>query len=277
MNNFADMIKEMIKAWLLGFDTKINASVTILTEDWWVSGNAWYDFAISVQSVVKPIATSILIIFFLIEFIKITINLEVVKWEYLFKCFFKYCIAIYAMNMASYLMSAIYATGNSWVSHIGTTGSTVGSDVWTSLETVINGYNFWKVLGLFISTGMMMLVINAVGLLVNVMAYARKFEVVMLTCIAPLPCAFIPTEDAQFGRVAKKFFMNFGAVSLQGVFMIASIKLYGILVGEAVNTVIANPSASTTDLINAMLLGSITLVIAITKSSGWAKSVLDAM
>ena len=76
-----------------------------------------------------------------------------------------------------------------------------------------------------------------------------------------------------------KFFLNFIGVCLHGVMIIISIKLFGIMMTSAVNSMATGGADAATNVSNlcyAMLLGGIVLVMACAKSGQWAKSILDA-
>lgn len=271
-----DFIKNWISNNLNSLDSNIAQVVLILTDNFWGANNLWYDFAQVIATIIRPISLTIITICFLIEFLKITIQMDILKWEYGLKCFFKFVFAKVCIDVSFSLLGAIYATASEWISSVGTTANTIGASTWTVIETEIDGYGLMETLGLVVSLGLVFLSIWIVSIMVQVIAFARKFELVIYLAVAPLPCAFLPLEDGGASRIPKKYFMNFASICLQGLFIIMSIKLYGTLCTEKINDAIAT-GGNVATVAGQLLLASLVLVMAVVKSSSWAKSVLDVM
>lgn len=268
-----DALKDIIEDWLTSMDDNTRHIKTILTEDWFKAGNDWYDFAVGVQGIIETIALLIITLIFLVEFLKITIRMDVLKWEFLLKCFFKLVFAKVCIDISADLLSAIYTTGVEWIDGVSNRGGDAGALIWDAVETKISGMGMLALLGFFISSGIMFLVMWVISLVVEVIAYARKFELTIYTAIAPLPCAFLPSEDGG-NRIAKKFFLSFSAICLQGMFMMMSLKLHGLLIEKTIEKAIDRGEPLTT-VIGEALLCTIVMVMAVIKSGGWAKNVLD--
>lgn len=271
-----DWIKNWVHNNLVDFDSNVNKVVTILTTDFWADGNVWYDFAKGVSATIEPIALIIITICFLVEFLKITIQMDVLKWEYALKCFFKFVFAKVCIELSFDLLAAIYATAAEWIASVGSSTSAIGALVWTALEPEIDGYSFMETLGMVASMGIVFIVIWGVSLIVQVIAYARKFELVLYLAVSPLPSSFLPLEDGGASRIPKKFVLSFASISLQGLFIIMSIKLFATLCSEEINATIA-AGGSLGSIAGQMLIASLVLVMAVTKSSSWASKILDAM
>lgn len=271
-----DFIKDWISNNLNSLDSNIANVVSILAQNFWGSGNAWYDFAKAISTIIEPISLTIITVCFLIEFLKTTIQMDILKWEYGLKCFFKFVFAKVCIDVSFTLLGAIYATGAEWIASVGTSASTIGSTAWSAIETEIDGYGFMEILGLVVSMGLIFMAIWIVSLIVQVVAYARKFELVIYLAVAPLPCAFLPLEDGGASRIPKKYIMNFASVCLQGLFIIMSIKLYGMLCNEEIQATIT-AGGNVGSIAGQLLIASLVLVMAVIKSSSWAKSVLDVM
>lgn len=270
-----DALREWIKNNLEGMDANIGKIVTILADDFMNTNNAWYNFAMGIKIIVQPIALTIVVICFLIEFLKITIQMDILKWEYALKVMFKFVFAKVCMDGAFYLLGAIYTTSMDWITSVGTSGTGVGTDTWNAIEPTLQGYNMFEMLGVAISLGIMFLAVWAISLLVQVMAYARKFELVMYLAVSPLPCAFLPLEDGGTARIPKKYISSFACVCLQGVFMVMSVKLFAVLCQEQIQGAI-DQGTYVGGIVGELFIGVCVLMMAITKSSSWAKSILDA-
>lgn len=269
-----DFVYDLIKTMLTSLDGNISAVISILSADLFTS--SWYTWARSISTIIEPIALTIITICFLIEFLKITIQMDILKWEYGLKCFFKFVFAKVCIDVSFLLLSAIYATAAEWVADVGTSGTSIGGDAWDAIKDEIDGYGFMESIGLIASTGIIFIAIWIVSMIIQVIAYARKFELTLLLAVAPLPCAFLPLEDGGASRIPKKYFMNFAGTCLQGLFIIMSVKLYGFLCTEEINNMIASGGNPIT-IAGSLLLATLVLVMAVVKSSSWAKSILDAM
>ena len=273
MSGFYQFISDWILGILNGFDANVQNAVNVLSTNVFDSGSSMYKLAIQVSNVVKPIALTLITLIFLLEFLKLTIQMDILKYEYFFRVVTKFIMAKVCIDASFKLMSAIYATGAEWISKVGKTGVTLGSTVGTLIETELKNMGFWDMLGISVSMVVVMLAIKLVNIMVVAMAYARMFEIYALMSVSPLPCAFLPSEDS---RIPKKFFMNFASVCLKGFFMIFSIKMYGILVSDTFMKNLNN-NTSVTDMLYNVLLASLVLIVAIIQSGQWAKSTLDAM
>ena len=264
--------KDFIISWILenvgGFDTKISDVSTILTQD--IFSGDIYTLVMQVFNIVKPISLTIIGIIFFIELLKLTIKTEVLEPKYMLTVFFKLCFAKACIDGSIYLLSAIYATATEWITGIGSTNTGMSSAK-DLLESSLNAMGKWEVLGLAVSVGVMVLAVGGIAMLIKAIAYARVFELSVYLAIAPLPCAFLPMENS---RIPKKYFLTFASVSLQGVFIILSTKLYGVICSSAIMDLITSDSATTTDMINNIFMGAIVLLMAVIKSGSWAKGIL---
>lgn len=157
----------------------------------------------------------------------------------------------------------------------------------TEVETQISSISgIWSVIGLLASCLLLSMAVKICGLLIQVIAFGRMFELYVLLAVSPLPCAFFPLGDGSGGgmsRITQKFFKNFIAVCLQGVMIIVSIRIFYMIVGTALTALItaatagSDPTTVVTDLCYTMLLAGIVLVMAVAKCGTWAKSIMDAM
>lgn len=271
MSKFRDFIINWVLSMISGFDGNVQKAVDVLTRD--IFGGSLYTMAVGISNVVTPIALTIITIIFLVEFLKITIKMDVLKYEWALRVFFKLVFAKVAIDVSFTLLSAIYATGAEWITAAGGVNSTLGATAGTAITLATTTMTWYDALGLVATMALPLLAINISGVIVIVIAYARMFELLVYLSVAPLPCAFLPMEDS---RIPKKFFLSFAGVCLQGLFIIISIKLYQAVCDDTIVAAV-NASASFSDISFNMLLGALVLVMAVVKSGSWAKSILDAM
>lgn len=270
----ATIVEDFVKFYFEYFtlDGTLTQIVKMLSEDFFKEGNAWYTFATGVNSVVKPISLTIITICFLVEYLKTTINMDVLKVEYAFKCFFKAILAKASLDISMTLLMAIYQTSAEWMVKIvkisaGTSG-TYFLEQKQQLEYAMGGYGMIQ---MFMSLPVYLvcwIVVCGAAVMVYVIAYARKIEIVMYAAISPLPCAFLALENS---NITKRFIMSFASVCLQGVFIIMSIKLYELVcIDITLDMVEGAPQACMK-----LMVSSITLLMAVIKSSEWARRVLE--
>lgn len=196
-------------------------------------------------------------------------------------------LAKVCIDIAPTFLQACYAQAQDWITGLSSGGSTLGSQTIGYLTPLVgNVSGFGNILGMFLSTFIVLMAIKICGLMVQVIAYGRMFELYVYLVVSPLPCAFFPLGNGDGGgvsRITSKFFKSFVAVCLQGVMMVIVIRLFDVIIGGAIATTLtgiaggADPNAAITDLVYTMLLGAIALVMAIVKCGSWAKGILDAM
>ena len=163
----------------------------------------------------------------------------------------------------------------------------LGSLMTTEIESQISSINgIWAVIGLLASCLLLSMAVKICGLLIQVIAFGRMFELYVYLAVSPLPCSFFPLGDGAGGgmsRITVKFFKNFIAVCLQGVMIIICIRIFYMIVGTAITALVGTATAGTdpttvvTDLCYTMLMAGIVLVMAVAKCGSWAKGIMDAM
>lgn len=272
-----DVIIDFFKNCFLSLDGDIANVTNILKEDLFVTdgSNPFYNVAIYVKSaVIAPMALTIVTVCFLIEFLKITIQMDVLKWEYGLRCFFKLVFAKVCIDISTDLLNAIYVTCAAWIDRVGTGTVTIGQTVWNQIENYFTSIGLLETIGVFLAGGLIVIAIKIITIVIQVMAYARKFEICILLAIAPLPCAFLPLEDGGASRIPKKYIMTFASSCLSGLFMIMSIRFYAELVDGVISSNLGNLS-DFISIIGQVLLATLVLVMAVIKSGSWASKVLD--
>lgn len=271
MKNFAEAIITWICNILIGFDTKINGCVDILQEDIMSASNPMFQLAQNIAHLITPVALTIISICFLIEFLKISIKMDILKWEFALKVFTLLALSQAVISAAPFFLSAIYSTGADMVGMaMGNQPCTIGQNAANELTALTTDMKWGPMLGIAMTMLVPLLAIQACTIIIRVMAYARMFEIIVHVAISPIPCAFLPLEGSQ---MTKKFFLSFAAVSLQGLFMIICVRLFGVIITSS----LAGTSGGTADdIVFNLLVGALVLVMSIIKTGQWSKSILDA-
>lgn len=277
-----DWLLGLMTSALQGFDNMLADASNVLT-----GGLGDWASVASLSSTLRPFCYTIIGICLLIEIAQVAAKVDIIKWEHGLKLCVKMVLAKVCIDIAPTFLQACYAQAQDWITGLSSGGSTLGNTTITYLTPLVqNVSGFGNILGMFLSTFIVLMAIKICGLMVQVIAYGRMFELYVYLVVSPLPCAFMPLGNGEGGgvsRITSKFFKSFIAVCLQGVMMIIVIRIFDVVMGNAILTTLgaaagnADANAAITDLIYTMLLGAIALVMAVVKSGSWAKGILDAM
>ena len=282
-----EILLSMISSALLGFDSMIMSAEDVLT-----GGLSSWVNVLAIADILKPFAYTVIAICLLIEMAQVAAKVDVMKWEHGLKLGVKMVFSKVCIDVAPSFLEACYLQSTKWItsaSAIGLGGITdLGSLVDGNMETLMDQVSgLGNVLGLFASLIIVVIAIKICGLLIQVIAFGRMFEMYVYLAVSPLPCAFFPLGEGSggnFSRITGKFFKNFAAVCLQGVMMIICMRLFGVIIGNAFTTHMTDALAAgqgeavaISDLCYTMLLGAIVLVMSVAKCGSWAKGILDAL
>ena len=277
-----DWLLSLMKTSLEGFDSMLADASSVLA-----NGLGDWNSVAALSSTLRPFCYTIIGICLLIEIAQVAAKVDIIKWEHGLKLCVKMVLAKVCIDIAPTFLKACYAQAQAWITGLASGSSTLGTTTSGQLESLINGVSgMGNILGMFLSTFIVLLAIKICGLMIQVMAYGRMFELYVYLVVSPLPCAFMPLGNGDGGgvsRITSKFFKCFIAVCLQGVMMVIVIRIFDVVMGNAllqtINAAAGNTDANAaiTDLIYTMLLGAIALVMAVVKSGSWAKGILDAM
>ena len=281
-----DFAKDWLKHWLAAaftdYDNLITNAASVLSASP-ASDTTWGQI-LTISEALKPFCYVVIAICLLIEVAQVAAKVDLIKWEHGLKVAVKMCLAKVMIDTAPTFLEACYYQASKWITSVAASGTNLGGQLTHNINTYVDELSgFFEPMMALFSLLIPIMAIKICGLLVEVIAYGRMFEMYCLLAVSPLPCAFFPLGDGSgggFSRITRKFILNFVGVCLHGVMIMISIKVYGlIIVSVAKNMGSAAGSdavASINNLCYAMLLGGIVLVMACAKSGQWAKSILDA-
>lgn len=276
---------------LTGFDSLVNSAKGVLTG----SGtgafdtNAVWNAVLGLSDALKPFCYVAIAMCLLIEMAQVAQKVDIIKWEHGLKLGLKMVFARLCIDVAPTFLRACYNQANIWITEATQVGSvtSMGALMSQEVQTQLNNVTgLGNVLGLFISTMLVALAIKICGLLIQVIAFGRMFELYIYLAVSPLPCAFFPLGDGTGGgwsRITQKFFKSFIAVCLQGVMIILCIQIFYLIIGSSIEEMMRNAVSGTdagaivTELCYTMLMGAIVLVMSVARCGSWAKSIIDAM
>ena len=292
MNAFKNFLKELIVGAFKSFDSTLETAKNILSGDFGLNvydeGDIWADM-VALAGVLKPFCYSIIGICVLIELAQVAAKVDNLRWEHGLKVAVKLVLSKVCIDIAPNFLRACYLQATEWINNVAAFDvDNVGASMASNVQAALNEVNgFWTILGLFIISAIVFLALKVCSLLIQVMAWGRVFEIYVYLAVSPLPCAFFPLGDGTgsgISHITQKFFKSFIAVCLQGVMIILSMKIFNIIIGRAVLSMVtqlnSDPSISAQMLVIeicfSMIMGAITLLLAVMKSGSWAKSILDA-
>lgn len=261
----AGMIASVVETFQ-SFDIYLNNSYALLTTD--VFSGQWAQISTQIASIIKPTALTIAGICFLIEFLKITINMDILKWEYLIKVFAQFCVARASIDISADALNMVFRIVSRWISQVSTGTIAVGSTLATSAQTTLNSSGFGAVLATYLSSMVFIVFLKIIGICVNVMGYARAFELTCVNSVAPLPFAFLCMSENGGSGVFKNFAFVYIGICLRGLFMVIALSLFCTL---ASGISFASWSTGLSDL----LVLSLVLLMALIKSDQWAKQLFN--
>ena len=286
MGALKDALVALIASALLAFDNTLSSAQDVLSEGLSSWGNI-----LTLSAALRPFCYIIIGICLMIELAQTAAKVDIVKWEYALRLGVKMVLARVCIDIAPVFLEAIYLQSSEWVTLA--TGAALGGGVY-DLGALVNSHvdplvnaasGLWNILGLFISTFIIIMAVRICGLLVQVIAFGRMFELYVYLAVSPLPCSFFPLGNGDgtgFSRITAKFFRGFAAVCLQGLMMILCLRIFGVLMTNVIIDGAATAAGSSgtvavSELIYIMLLGSVVLVMSVFKCGSWAKAILDAM
>ncbi|MDR2650647.1 MAG: hypothetical protein LBB94_13170 [Clostridiales bacterium] len=276
-----DVLESLIDNALTGFDNTFDQSLTILSGD--------LDQWIEVDKIADPLRNfcyTIIGICLLIELAQVASKVDMLKWEHGLKVMVKMALSKVCIDIAPDFLLACYKQSQAWIIGIKLDTFKIGETVKDlTIMEMENVNDFFAVMGMFVSMFILILAVKLCGLIIQVVAYGRMFELYVYLVVSPVACAFFPLGNGDGGgisRITSKFFKSFAAVCLQGVMMAVVLRLFGLIMANQINSMIdaidpsAGASAKITEYIFLMLLGGIALVMSVMKCGSWAKSILDA-
>ena len=283
MNTLLDWFSSLLTTAINSMDNTISKATEVLSDSGGMFASRWDDI-LSLSNYLKPFCLTLLGICCLLELLNLSERLDMIKWEHGLRLGVKICLAKLCIDVAPVFFRACYSQCQSWVLMIGGGSSDVGRDALTmaqELSQSLQGSGIIFVLGMILSNLIMILAIWLCGLIITVIAYGRIFELYCYLFISPLPCAFFPLAGGNglASRITTDFLKDFAAICLQGVMMMAVLKLYQIVLGGAIGDALgaidtAEGAIAISNLLYTMLLGCITLVMSLFKCGSWSKRIL---
>lgn len=228
---------------------------------------------IEVHNIIMPIGLTMLSFFFLIGFFNKTMMFELVNWENILKCIFRLMVAQVVMVNCLPILALLSSIVAGIVAEIyGLLNSGEQLQEIVNIDNVVaelRAMDFISQVFYAIQYLIVWLIMLIVRIGIYLIVIGRFIELSVYTFIAPLPIATMVSDE--FSSISFRFFQSYLAVCLQGVVILLLCVTY-LAVARAW-IVPAEGSGSDVSII-AYLLSSLTLLFALAKSGGWAKSLV---
>lgn len=246
-----------------------------------------------ISDVVAGIAIQLCVLFFLIEFFRKSMDLQWVKWENVFLFLLKLIFAKIVIENSIEIMEWIYTVFNNLAITVTTELGVAGngflpvrskaddpmrSDCWNyflSADEVAFYRDDGGLWGLsrvlkVIELSPSIFLAQGVMLVTGVVIFARVFEVMVYTMVAPIPLSTFSSEEHR--QIGIGFIKSYAAVCLQALIIVVMFAAFAALSNELTSLEGSYASGSWGILLRVILLG-----MGVFKSGSWAKKLCGAM
>lgn len=280
-----ELVKTLLLDALSSIDAMITSAANVLSGQGGVA-DIWYD-VVELSQVLVPFCNIVIAICLLIEIAQVAAKVDIIKWEHGLKLCVKMALAKVAIDITPTFLRACYNQATLWITSFDSPSISLGSLVsTTTIEDMLDGVSgLGGAIGLLASCLLLIMAIKICGLVVQVIAYGRIFEIYVYLLISPLPMAFFPLGNGNgdgISRITSRFIKSFIAVCLQGVMILVVMRVFSSICDSAIATAVSEASAEggsvgVTNLCYALLMGCVVLVMSVAKCGSWAKGIIDAM
>lgn len=237
-----------------------------------------YDLVKDLQTiVVGPLALSILALFILLEFQRISLKVEgaggapMLGFEMIIKSFIKFAICyVVILRIQDILDGIIVITANlsAKVLAIGASGKVQNAT--EQVRRAVNDLDFWEKIVILLIMCILFLVALVVRVLIQVTIYLRFLELYIFSAMATIPMGALPSQE--FSSMTKSFFKNLASTGLQATFIALVLIIYPMIFARIMKDV----GEGIWGIILGLTIYMIALLLSINKTKGWAKMILSA-
>jgi len=186
------------------------------------------------ETVVLPIAGVLLTFIMTWELIQLIMernNLHEIDTWIFFKWIMKTFIAVLILSNTFNIVMGVFDVTQSVVHSAAgiISGSTdVTTGMMDALRTQLEGLDVGPLLGLWLQSLIIGVVVVAMNIVVFVIIYGRMIEIFLLTSLAPLPMATLTSRE--MGGMGQNYLKSLLAVGFQGLLIMVCIAIYAVLI-----------------------------------------------
>ena len=287
MDFLTDWITEWLKGLLIdgilgnlsGLFDNVNNQIGEIATQVGTSPAAWNAGVFSLirqlsETVVLPIAGLILTFVATYELIQLIVeknNLHDLDTWMFFKWVFKTFVAIMILSNTFNAVMAVFDVSQHVINNAAglISGNTaVTPDMMATLEADLQLMDIGPLLGLWLQSFVIQIVVVAINIVVFVIVYGRMLEIYLLSSLAPIP--FATLSNREFGSMGQNYFKSLCAVGFQGLLMLVCVAIYAVMVQSVATS--GDPIGAIWTLVGYTVLLCFTMF----KTGSLAKSVFAA-
>jgi hypothetical protein len=186
------------------------------------------------ETVVLPIAGILLTFVMTWELIQLIVernNLHEIDTWIFFKWVFKTMIAVLILTNTFNIVMGVFDVSQHVIA--GAAGVIAGSTdvtpgMMAALEAELQLMDVGPLLGLWLQSFLINIIVIALNICVFVIVYGRMIEIYLLTSLAPLPMATLTNRE--MGHMGQNYMKSLLAVGFQGLLIMVCVAIYAVLV-----------------------------------------------
>ena len=202
-------LKETIRNTFTNFTTELDEITSHLVKSPDTFNGEVWNVICAVFDLLLPVGYSLAALFFIIDFLNKSVQLEWMRWENVVKALLKLIVAKLIIENSFTLLNLIFSIVSNIIEKIkGAVGSAEPESIEiTNLLTKIDEMDFMDRLGFLITVQPWLLAMQALKIVIYVIVYGRIIELLLMTAIAPLPLSTLAGENTQ--GIAKRFLQTY--------------------------------------------------------------------
>jgi len=185
------------------------------------------------ETVVIPIAGMILTFILCYELITMIIdrnNMHDFETWIFFKWIFKTFCAVYILTHTFDIVMAVFALAQNAVNQsAGVIGGSLDMNLaLADLQTQLMAMEWYELLGLYLESAIVNLVMQAISVCVFIVVYGRMIEIYLTVSVAPIP--FSTMANREWGTMGNNYLKSLFALAFQGFLIMVCVGIYAVLI-----------------------------------------------
>ena len=185
------------------------------------------------ETVVIPIAGMILTFILCYELIQMIIdrnNMHDFETWIFFKWIFKTFCAVYILTHTFDIVMAVFGLAQNAVNQsAGIIGGSLDMNLaLADLQTQLMAMEWYELLGLYLESAIVNLVMQAISVCVFIVVYGRMIEIYLTVSVAPIP--FSTMANREWGTMGNNYLKSLFALAFQGFLIMVCVGIYAVLI-----------------------------------------------
>lgn len=262
-----DSIIDLIRSTFDGFNDTVENAVNIITQSP-ESNTAMWSVVQGVQDIVLPVAMTLAVLYFFMDFLNKSMMMEFVRWENVIKVLIRLMFCKTMLEHTGELMGLIFKAIADLTTDLALNGNVLINIDYNALKTTFEGQglDFFARMALYMRLMPISIIMYLVIKIISLIIYGRMIQIYIYTAFAPIPLASIAGEG--MGGSAKAFIKDYASVCLQGAVMLLAIGLFGAIAQDVCTNIDSEAG------LGSMLMMSLVLVFILAKSGDWTKKIV---